>query len=273
MSTATDAVLVARDGAIGVITLNEPDRRNPLNTGPGGSEQQLADALVELEQDDDVRVVVITGAGPGFSAGADARSAGAKSYTIDETIRRTVAEPNGSPDETRGWALWAVLDRYSKPLVAAVNGHAVGAGWEIPMWCDVVYADENARFALTQINLGYLPVFAALFMTRTAGLYKTAELALSARFITAQEAEAMHMVTRVVAAGTALEESVRFAKEIAVRPPLVLSLVKRALRRGLSEQNEWRANQRDFVLMGLTDQARAERTAWSERYNRPADGR
>jgi enoyl-CoA hydratase/carnithine racemase len=245
--------------------MNEPGRRNPLNTGPGGSEQQVAGALVDLEEDDSIRAVVITGAGSAFSAGADARSAGAKSYSIDEIIRRTVAEPN-EPDETRSWALWAVLDRYSKPLIAAVNGHAVGAGWEIAMWCDVVYADENAKFALTQINLGYLPVFASLFMTRTAGLYKTSELALSARFIDAAEAESLGMITRVVPAGTALEEARRFAEEVSERPPLVLSMVKTALRRGLTSQGEWRANQRDFVLMGMSDQAKAERNAWRERF-------
>jgi len=266
--TAPKVIEVERDGAVGVITLNEPERRNPLNTGPGGSEQQLADALVELEDDTDIRVVVITGRGPSFSSGADARSAGAKSYTLDETIRRTVAEPN-IPDETRAWALWPVLDRYSKPLIAAVNGHAVGAGWEIPMWCDVVYADATATFALTQINLGYLPVFASVFMTRTAGLYKTAELALSARFIDAQEAESLGMITRVVPAGTSLDEARRFAHEIAQRPPLVLSMVKTALRRGLAAQGEWRMNQRDFVLMGLTDQSKAERAAWAQRFNRP----
>jgi enoyl-CoA hydratase len=254
-------VISQRFGHVGVITLNDPERRNPLNTSPNGSEQQLLEALLSLEADDEARVVVITGSGPAFCAGADVRSVGGAAYSRDQVIARTLSNTN-ILEEARTWALWSALERYSKPLIAAVNGFAIGGGWELALWCDVIIADETAQFSLAQINLGYLPVFASIFLTRTAGRYRTAKLALTGEFVSAAQAFEMGAVTEIVGSGESLTRARSIAEEMSARPALVLSSIKRAICRTVSVADEWRSNQHEFVLLGLSDASTAERQAW-----------
>jgi enoyl-CoA hydratase len=252
-------VLVERLGRVAVVTLNEPERLNPLGTYPGGSEDHLKDALLDLEHDDEIRVLVLTGAGRAFSAGADLRNPA--EYTTDQRIEREIAEPLGQLTEDKSLALWFVLERYPKPIVAAVNGLAIGGGWELALYCDMIIVDEEARFRLAELELGRIPPHFALYGTRSAGRYKVSDLMFSGRWLSAREADDIGLVSRVVPAGTVLQEALSLAEHIAEVQPLVLKLAKQAVRRSLTTPLEWKRNHRDQLLLGLSD---AGKTAWRE---------
>lgn len=261
MSTEQNAVVrVERRGRVAIVTMDDPKHLNPLQNTPAGSEEQLAEAIVGLERDDEIRVIVLTGAGRAFSAGADTREQ-SRRYTADETVLRSLS---ASPmvDEERSWAMWYVLERCTKPLIAAVHGWAIAGGWEVALWCDMIIADETAKFSFKEIDLGWTPAFGTLFAGRVAGRWKAAELCYTGRVIDAVEADDMGLVTRVVPEGTALDASIALAEEIAQHAMPVLAATRRALNRAIASQMEWEMNRRDFALVGLCESGAEARGRW-----------
>jgi enoyl-CoA hydratase len=263
-------VVVERRGPVGIAAFNEPEALNPLSTYPGGSEEQLAEAIIELERDLTIKVIVITGVGRAFSSGADARpprqpvAPTASDNPGDVAILRALSA-SSDLDEGRGWAMWYTLERCSKPLIAAVHGWCVAGGWEVALWCDMIVADETARFALAEIDLGLFPAHATYFIARAAGRWQAAELSYTGRRIDVHEAASMGLVTRVVPAGTDVDAAVALGEEIAQYPLPALAGIRRALNRASIPTADWEANRRDFVLVGQSDSARQWRTKWAER--------
>jgi enoyl-CoA hydratase len=268
MAEVPKLVVTERRDAVGIVAFNEPEALNPLSTYRGGSEEQLADAILALDKDPDIKVIVITGVGRAFSSGADARPPrvphgdGAAPLGDVAVLRALSSSPD--VDEGQGWAMWYVLERCSKPLIAAVHGWCIAGGWEVAMWCDLIVADETARFALSEINLGLPPAHATTFIARAAGRWKAAELSYTGRAIDVAEADSLGLVSRVVPAGTDVEEAVRLGQEIAKHPRPALAGIRSILNRASITTAEWEQNRRDFVLVGLSDSAKEWGQKWRE---------
>jgi len=208
------------------ITINRPDKLNALNASVIG---ELADAAGRVEADADVRGVLLTGAGTkAFVAGADiAELAGQSPF---EGKQRSMA----------GQQMMRRLERCGKPVIAAVNGFALGGGCELAMQCDVVIAADTAKFGQPEIKLGVIPgIGGTQRLTHAVGKAKAMDLILTGRMMDAAEAEKSGLVTRVVPAASLMEEAMKIADTIAnMSLPSVLAgkeAVNRAFESGLSE--------------------------------------
>jgi enoyl-CoA hydratase len=213
---ADEPVRVEVRGGIAVITLDNP----PLNVVFRGLTEMLGRVLDALEGDDAVRAVVVTGAGRAFCAGSD----------IAEF--QPLMQPGRIVPEKLALqhAVFARLDDFPKPTIAAVNGLAYGGGLEIAVCCDLIVADETAKFALPEIKLGVFPGSGGpVRVTRRVGEGRAKEMMFLGEPIDAATAQAWGLVNRVVAQGAVLEAALAMAATLALRPPLALALCKRAI--------------------------------------------
>jgi len=206
-------LLVTREEAIAVVQLNRPEVLNALNRA---LMDELVAVLEELDRDPEVRCLVLTGGPRAFAAGADIREF-ADASVVDMLVAYRFQQ-------------WERIRKLATPLIAAVTGFALGGGNELAMLCDVIVAGESARFGQPEINLGLIPgAGGTQRLTRTVGKYRAMELILTGRQMTAREAEAMGLVTRVVPDEMVLTEARALAREIAARPPLAVRLAKEAV--------------------------------------------
>jgi methylglutaconyl-CoA hydratase len=189
-------VIVTREGPVATLTLDRPDRRNALDPDLLGA---LASAIDEVADDDDVRVVVLTGAGSAFSAGADLDWMRASVSLSDERNRE---------DTTVMAAAFETIDRCPKAVVARVNGAAIGGGAGLVACADVAVAVEGARFGFAEVRLGLLPAVISPFVLRAVGAGRARELFTTGRTFDADEAAAYGLVHRVVAPDT-IDDAVR----------------------------------------------------------------
>ena len=219
---AYETILVAKDAAthVATITLNRPDR---LNTLPPQFFEDLDRALGDIERDDSVRCVVITGSGDrAFSAGADLTSFSdiSKAYKVWRLSRRSEE-------------VFARLANFPKPTVAALNGYAYGGGLELALACDFRIAAKRVKLGQTEINLGLVPgAGGTQRLLRIVGQAKAKELAMLGSRLTADEAAGIGLLTKGVE-NDAFETEVRsFAEKLARGPPIAMQLVKALLNRG-----------------------------------------
>lgn len=204
---------------VGVITFNRPKVLNAFNTE---TIRECLDAMEKIEQDDDIRVVILRGAGDkAFSAGAD----------IDEI-------KNNGPVEQRPYQyLWMKffnkIETIGKPVIAAVHGYAPGGGTEISVCCDMVIASDDAKFALAEVKIGVMPgAGATVRLTRWVGKAKAMEILMLGNFISGEEAVRIGLANKVVPKDQLWDETMKIARELAGRPPLALAAVKRAVNIG-----------------------------------------
>jgi enoyl-CoA hydratase/carnithine racemase len=204
--------MLVRDGAIATVTLSRPDRRNSLSDA---MLTELGAAFAELRDDDAVRVVIVTGAPPVFSAGADA---GLKSTMTAEERRAAFA---GRKSQFRRLFERAntVLENLEQVTIAAVNGHAVGGGWGLALACDFRIAAGEAQFWIPEVDLGVpLGVATTTRFVRLVGPARAKEIILECRRYSAEEARALGLVHRVVP-GADLEKRVKeFAQTLLAKP-------------------------------------------------------
>jgi enoyl-CoA hydratase/carnithine racemase len=218
------ALLRERGTHIEVWTLNLPDQRNVITDENLISE--LEQAVAEVNDDRQVRSVVLTGAGTAFSAGGNIKkiasaegSFGGTPYAIASGYRRGIQR------------VPRALDRCEVPLIAAVNGPAIGAGCDLAMMCDLRIASTNAFFAESFVKLGLIPGDGgAWFLLRAIGPARAAEMALTGDRIDAQTALEWGLVSRVVTPGELLDAAKNLAERIAVNPPHAVRLAKQLLR-------------------------------------------
>ena len=213
-------VTLMRDGAVATLMLNRPERRNSL------SDAMLTDlgaALTELRDDAGTRVVILTGAPPVFSAGADAPHARAKT---DEERRRLFKE-NKSQFRRLFERATGALESLEQATIAMVNGHAVGGGWGLLLACDFRFAAAEAQFWIPEVDLGVpLGVASTTRFVRFVGPAKAKEIIMGCHRYSAAEAQAMGLVTRV-APGSDLEAAVKdFAQHLLKKPFRALAEVK-----------------------------------------------
>ncbi|GII62837.1 putative enoyl-CoA hydratase echA8 [Sphaerisporangium krabiense] len=219
MADNAEVVLTRTDGRVRVITLNRPRVRNALNSEMMRRFHQAVDDAVA---DPEVGAIVVTGNGSAFSSGADLKEAGTGRPPEDLWGRYSQAIDNDR--------IYERLSRVPKPVIAAVNGFAVGGGCAIAVSCDVVIAADTARFSYPETNHGIAAVTVAVGLSRAVGRLQALDLLLSGRFVEAAEAHAMGMVTRVVPADDLMAEAVGYAQALAEKSPTAIRLTKRVFR-------------------------------------------
>ncbi len=208
-----NSIVTEKDGQIGLIRINRPETLNTLDQRTTAS---LCAALETFGADQDVRCLLVTGHERAFAGDAD----------VPELVRTATVEP-ASAGQT---GTWEMLRGVHKPVLAAVNGYALGLGWELVLACDIVIASESARFGLPQVGLGIMPGHGATQrLARTIGRARTLDLVLTGRMISAREALDLGLVSRVVPAENCLAETRNIGRELCRRSPLALRMAKQSV--------------------------------------------
>ena len=222
----TKPILVEQDGHVVTLTLNQPEKRNPI------SEAETVDALVaaldRLNADRTVRAAILTGAGSAFSSGGDLRA------MQDAAVARA-QHPAETPDYyTRGiQRITLGFARLEVPIIAAVNGPAIGAGLDLACMCDIRLAGESARFAESFVKVGIVPGDGgAWLLPRVVGFAKACEMTFTGDILNAAEAFACGLVSRVVPDVELLPAAQALTGRIAANPPHALRMAKRLLQLG-----------------------------------------
>ena len=220
-----DIIHAKQDGIV-TITLNRPERRNAFS--PEMSES-IRLAVEDAAGDDDVRVLVITGTGSAFCAGADVKAMAAG-----------VGQPGGGGEGGGGHvSLPLLLHRFDKPVIAAINGVAVGGGLDLALACDIRIASDQSRFAEVFIRRGLIPAMGGIFfLPRLVGIDRACQIIWTGDMISAEEAERIGLVTSVVPHDELESATRELAEKLAKGPPLAIRKAKRAIYQGLGTDLE-----------------------------------
>ena len=213
---AFETIIVEVEDHVALIKLNRPDAMNALN-----SEllTELQQALIEADQNDKVRCIVITGSEKAFAAGADIKEMSEKTF-VEMFLSDYFADPATTINKTR------------KPIIAAVSGYALGGGCELAMMCDFIIASDTAKFGQPEINLGVIAgIGGTQRLTRFVGKSKSMDMHLTGRFMDAEEAERSGLVSRVVPTKKLMEEALGAAQRIAEKSLLSSIAAKEAVNR------------------------------------------
>lgn len=244
-----EGLILKKKDHVAVLTMNRPHRLNALTAEI--SNELLPSIFREIQEDGDMRVLIITGAGKGFCTGADIVlfNQAAEEGKLQDTL-----EPRG---ETIGGAFVLGLYNLEKPVIAAVNGVAAGGGVSIALLSDIRIASEKAIFNLAFVMRGLIPDCGCTFiMPRMLGTGRCFEYMYTGDSISAAEAERIGMVNRVVPHGKLMEEAEALAARIVLMPPLALKQIKRAVHNGLLnnlEQQLYFETYAQKYLMGSED--------------------
>jgi enoyl-CoA hydratase len=250
-----------KDG-VALVAINRPDKLNALNVQVIG---ELEAAMTAAAEDDTVRVVILTGCGEkAFAAGAD----------IGELAR---LDPVGAVDlARRGQALTRRMDRLGKPIIAAINGFALGGGCEIAMACTLRIAADTAQLGQPEVNLGLMPGYGGTQrLSRLVGKGRALDLILTGRMISAEEALQMGLVNQVVPAAKLKDASLKLAGTLKKKGPLALRFAMEAVHGGL-EQGLDEALSLEAHLFGVcaaTDDKKEGLTAFLEKRKADFQGR
>jgi len=239
------------ENSIALIELNRPKELNALNRK---LMQEVAETLERLDQDEHVRVIIITGNDQAFAAGADIKQMADKSAVDMLTVDQ--------------FSTWDQIKRTKKPVIAAVSGFCLGGGCELAMSCDMIIASETARFGQPEIKIGVMPgAGGTQRLTRAIGKAKAMELVLTGRFISGQEALALRLVNKVVPVEMYLREAVSLAREIAEMSPLACQLAKEAVNRSfeLHLDEGLRLERKNFYLCFATEDQKEGMKAFVEK--------
>jgi enoyl-CoA hydratase len=211
-------ILLTKSEGVANLTFNRPDKLNALNREMAG---ELRQALEEVARDASVRVLVLSGQGRSFMAGADITTF----VGMDPLAARGFAQ--------RAHAVLSRLESLEIPVIAAVHGYALGGGFEFALACDFIYAAAGTKFGLPEITLGFIPgVGGTQRLTRLVGRSITKEIVMTGRFLDAEEARTLGLVARVFPEETLLEETGKIAQTLAKKGRMALKAAKQAVDRG-----------------------------------------
>jgi methylglutaconyl-CoA hydratase len=209
-------LLLEHEGPVAKITFNRPDKRNAIS---GKMICDLLTALDEFEKDRS-RVVIMTGAGSAFCAGMDLEMLSA--------IGQQSAQEN-QEDSRRMARMFRRIWSFPKPLIAAVNGHALAGGCGIATLCDFTLAVPEAKFGYTEVRIGFLPAIVSVFLTRQIGDKRARDLLLTGRLVEAKEAKELGLVTEIVPADKLMARAAEIAEQLIAASPSSLMRAKRLL--------------------------------------------
>lgn len=247
-----ETIFLEKQDHITTVTLNRPDKLNALNMQMA---EELHEALAAEDADDDTRVIVITGAGRGFCSGAD-------------------LTPSGGPAAPRSATAPSLADatfeamQIEKPIVASINGVAVGGGFTLTLSCDIRIASEEARFLLPFTKLSISAELGSTYLLpRLIGYGKATELILTSRMIDAREAGAIGLVNRVVPAEELAQATAEMAATLAALPPAAVRLNKKGIRLGMGSELDSQRRYEELAAASLrqTDDAKEARAAFAEK--------
>ncbi|MBA4494915.1 enoyl-CoA hydratase-related protein [Paenactinomyces guangxiensis] len=244
-------LIIEKTEQVGKIQLNRPQVLNALNTA---LVRELADVMEQMDQDDDIRCILLTGNDKAFAAGADIGEM-AEATSVDFIVKPFFAD-------------WDRIRKISKPIIAAVDGFALGGGCELAMCCDIIVASETARFGQPEINLGVIPgAGGTQRLTRAVGKVRAMEMILTGKPIPAQVALELGLINRVVPSESLEEEAFQLAKEIAGKPPLAVRLAKQAVLKAmdLPLEHGLHFEQHSFYLLFSSDDQREGMRAFQEK--------
>lgn len=256
-----ETLLVSKNDFVTTVTLNRPDRLNALNMQ---LVNELHDVLAEEDRNDETRVIVLTGAGRAFSAGADLRPSD------------TNSRPPSANAPTLAEKLFQALSDVEKPIIASINGVAVGGGCTMTLLCDIRIASENARFQLPFTKLGICAELGSTYvLPRLIGLGKASELVLTSKMIEAEEAGQMGLVNHVVPADKLVEVTLEMANSIAKLPPMAVRMNKRGLKLGIASDIESQVRYENLTISVLnkTEDAKEAVLAFREKRDPIFSGR
>ena len=212
-------VNLERQGRVGIITINRPEALNALNSAVL---QDLETAIDAAAQDSGIDVIILTGAGRSFVAGAD----------IGQMISYSSYE--GKQWGVYGGEVFLKLENMSKPVIAAVNGFALGGGCELAMSCDIRLASEKAKFGQPEVGLGITPGFGGTQrLPRIVGIGRAMELILTAKTISAAEAKEIGLVNEVYAPEELMDKALELANAICANAQIAVQESKRCIRKGM----------------------------------------
>jgi len=234
---AYDTLLYEQRNAIGFVTIHRPEKLNALNRRVM---EELFDCFQALQNDHDVRAVILTGAGEkAFVAGAD----------INELAVETAVE--GKETSRRGHRVLDLIEHLGKPVIAAINGFALGGGCELAMACTLRVAAEHAKFGQPEVKLGVIPGYAGTQrLPRLVGKCRAMEIILTGEQVTAAEAYRMGLVNQVVPGPELLKAAEKLAQKIVVNAPLAIKFAMEAVNHGM-EMTEAEGQFLEATLFGL----------------------
>ncbi|RLI30332.1 crotonase [Candidatus Bathyarchaeota archaeon] len=216
-------ILLEKGEGIGKIILNRPQVLNAISPE---LLEEFSEAVKLMAEDEDVKVVIVKGAGRAFSSGTDLKAFGQAFKEIDaEKVRRNIRRINDT---------LLLLENMSKPTIAMIHGVALGAGLELALACDMRIASRNTRLGLPEVSFGLIPdMGGAQRLPRIVGLGKAKELVLTGELIDAEEAERIGLINKVVSEDKLEEETVNLAKKLMENSPIAISMAKSILNRAL----------------------------------------
>jgi enoyl-CoA hydratase len=213
-----NTVLFAVEDGVATLTFNRPDRLNALNAEMF---REISAVFDQVKDNHEIRALILTGQGRGFIAGADIKE-------LSESNALKAKEISSFGQE-----VMSKVEQLPVPVLAAVNGFALGGGCEMAMACDIIYASEEAKFGQPEINLGVIPGFGGTQrLARLVGLGLAKDLCFTGRIIDAVEAKAIGLVARVFPAADLMKESLRAAKIMAQKGRFAMQIMKRVMDRG-----------------------------------------
>ena len=215
-------LLYEKKGAVGILTVNRPEALNAINSA---LLDELYDKVSEIAADESVRCLILTGSGKAFVAGAD----------IGEM--KDLSKQEGYEFGMRGHRSFTAVENLEIPVIAAVNGYALGGGCELALCADIRTASERAKFAQPEVGLGITPGFGGTQrLIRTVNRAKAMEMILTARTVSAQEALEMGLVSRVVPGEELMNTALALAESIAANAPVAVRNAKAAVRRSYARE-------------------------------------
>ena len=234
-----------QEGNIGILSINRPKALNALNTQVL---KELDEAIDIIEKNDEVHIVVLTGEGRAFVAGADI----AEMKSMGSKEAREFAK--------NGLEVFRKIELMEKPVIAAVNGFALGGGCELSMCCDIRLASDKAKFGQPETGLGIIPGFAGTQrLSRLVGMGRAKELIFAADMIDADEAYRIGLVNKVVPQDDLIEEAIKLAKNILSKGQLAVRFAKNAINRGIETDIETgMAIERDLFGLCFTTEDQKE---------------
>ena len=234
-----------------LLSLNRPEKRNALNNA---TLQYLGELLQQAQANPEIKAVVITGNEHCFAAGADL----AELATMDTVALRRDVRPE----------LWQVIDQFTKPLIVAVNGYALGAGFELVLHADIVICGENAQFALPEITLGMLPgAGGTQRLGRLVGQQLTMRWAMTGEMISAQQALQHGICCQIAPTALSVQYAVELAQKIAKQAPLAIGVIKQSVKsiHEMSLSQGLKLERQNFVWLAATQDRQEGISAFFEK--------